>query len=370
MADVGGGEPIDPLNTFSGAIASFKCSEARPLADLIVGIEPIQDLHGYDSPWPAGGGVNLLPPHTLPSVTDQGVTLTNNNGEYTLNGTTGSAVAVFDIRINLPAGQYTVALNNPTANSKVQIYGIDENVAVPLQVFCSTANTTATATFVATVTIFRIRVLTNGTVDNFKLSPVFSAGAAAATKFFPYSNICPISGWAGANIHVSPTTDAQDGTTYSITFPSAAGTVYGGTLDVTTGKLTVDMKMVDMGSLEYVYNQTVPDFPFFASAIFDMAGGTDKYLCSNYANSGQHATIAQVPDMACMTIGQQFRTRDSRYDNAAAFKAAVSGVQLAYELATPIVYDLTPTEVTTLIGENNVWADTGDVTVQAYATAL
>ena len=31
-----------------------------------------------------------------------------------------------------------------------------------------------------------------------------------------------------------------------------------------------------------------------------------------------------------------------------------------YPLATPITYQLTPTEVSQIVGVNNVWADTGD----------
>lgn len=93
-----------------------------------------------------------------------------------------------------------MSLNNPTANGKVEIYVVDENISVPLQLICSTANATATATFSATVKKFRIRVLKNGTVDNFKFSPVLSAGATAVTGFYPYENICPISGWTGANV--------------------------------------------------------------------------------------------------------------------------------------------------------------------------
>lgn len=41
----------------------------------------------------------------------------------------------------------------------------------------------------------------------------------------------------------------------------------------------------------------------------------------------------------------------------------MSGVQLVYELVTPIEYQLTQQEVTTLLGTNNIWADTGDVEV-------
>ena len=36
----------------------------------------------------------------------------------------------------------------------------------------------------------------------------------------------------------------------------------------------------------------------------------------------------------------------------------MSGVQLVYELATPIEYDITVPEILTLIGTNNIWCDT------------
>ena len=42
-------------------------------------------------------------------------------------------------------------------------------------------------------------------------------------------------------------------------------------------------------------------------------------------------------------------------------------VQVAYFLATPITYHLTPTEVRTLLGTNNIWADTGDSAVEYRA---
>lgn len=55
-------------------------------------------------------------------------------------------------------------------------------------------------------------------------------------------------------------------------------------------------------------------------------------------------------------------TKDS-YESAAAFKTAMSGQTLVYELATPQTIQLTPTEIQTLLGENNVWADSGDVEI-------
>ena len=43
------------------------------------------------------------------------------------------------------------------------------------------------------------------------------------------------------------------------------------------------------------------------------------------------------------------------------------GAQVVYELAEPIHYPLTPTEIKTLLGQNNIWADTGDTEVEYRA---
>jgi hypothetical protein len=40
--------------------------------------------------------------------------------------------------------------------------------------------------------------------------------------------------------------------------------------------------------------------------------------------------------------------------------------QLVYKLATPQTYQLTPTQVKSLRGVNNIWADTGEVDVQIW----
>jgi hypothetical protein len=54
-------------------------------------------------------------------------------------------------------------------------------------------------------------------------------------------------------------------------------------------------------------------------------------------------------------------------DDAASFKSEMSGVQFCYELATPITYQLTESEISgilsTLYGTNNIWSSTGDTEV-------
>jgi hypothetical protein len=42
---------------------------------------------------------------------------------------------------------------------------------------------------------------------------------------------------------------------------------------------------------------------------------------------------------------------------------ASTPMQVVYTLATPIEITLTPTQIETLIGQNNVWSDAGEVDV-------
>ena len=43
-----------------------------------------------------------------------------------------------------------------------------------------------------------------------------------------------------------------------------------------------------------------------------------------------------------------------------------TGAEVCYKLATPQTYQLTPTEVKSLLGVNNIFADTGEVDVQIW----
>lgn len=187
------------------------------------------------------------------------------------------------------------------------------------------------------------------------------------------TNVRPISGWTGVEVTVSPTTDAEDGDTYDITFPSEAGTVYGGTLNVTTGVLTVDMAIVDMGTLNWMYysaqKRIVAEVNSGKPANDNI--GLDG-ACSVYKVVNTSYRLA--PDKS-VVIGNNFISNsyaamvvhDEDYTDAETFKTAVSGQTLVFPIRTPVTYQLTPTEVTTLLGTNNVWADTGDSTVEYRA---
>lgn len=189
-----------------------------PLKKLKVNLNSYQDLHGYDHPWPAGGGVNMLPPYGSASETKYGITLTNNNGEYTLNGTATSR-ASFDIPIDWASGDtYTLAFLNPSGNGSVAIYLMSGQYTVDVNIAASPANTTQTFTLANTLYNARITVAGGTTLSNFKISPVIVKGSTAPTTFTPYSNICPIIGQTSVVAHrtgknLLPTGMYQNGTT-------------------------------------------------------------------------------------------------------------------------------------------------------------
>jgi hypothetical protein len=186
-------------------------------------------------------------------------------------------------------------------------------------------------------------------------------------------NIRPISGWTEANVNVSPTTSAEDGTTYTIEFRDGDNplTVYGGTLDVTSGELVVDRASVDLGSLTWTTalsgrHNTVP--PNAKGANNNVIG---NILCARYISVSGN-TIANVDKAICHINGVSIQVNDSALNGADAtdFKSAMNGVKLVYELATPITYHLTPAQIRTLVGNNNIWADTGDIIEGKYFKSL
>ena len=196
------GRISEVLKTVKAALVHVTDAKAKPAVSVKAYVEPAQDLHGYDNPWPAGGGVNQLPCGSAFTVTENGITLkSDGRGTYTLSGT---ATADFEYKFStqtnvLPSSGFIHFMNSGTGfhfdfysgTTKLDNFNIttqDRHATLP-SVLAS-----------KTIDGLGIRV-NNGTVisGTLTLSPMIDNINNNQT-FSPCSNICPITGFTGANV--------------------------------------------------------------------------------------------------------------------------------------------------------------------------
>lgn len=177
------------------------------------------------------------------------------------------------------------------------------------------------------------------------------------------SNPRPISGRSSITITVS---DGTNDTTYT----TALGqTVYGGTLNVLTGELVVTHKCVVFNGAENWQIMTGAGVPH-AFRIDGSWGAKSVRVgtANGYSNKYEYSLIS-LPDQGYRFADNNSNTLyiyDQTYNNdLAGFKASLVNInmQMLFELATPQTVQLTPQEVNSLLGENNISADTGDIDI-------
>lgn len=195
------------------------------------------------------------------------------------------------------------------------------------------------------------------------------------------TNIRPISGWSGVNVVVSPTTDAQDGTTYPVSWQTEAGTVYSGIVDIIDGTLMVDKAgvicdgtnvkgtnfIVIGDTSEYIHarGKGRVNLVALSSMPYDAT-----YVCSHMKTYNYAHRRDSVPDcLFCGSSASQIYWISNTFMSLEEFNNylvnqynAGTPMTIVYPLKTPLVYHLTPTQVTTLM-KNNIWSDTGDTEV-------
>lgn len=99
------------------------------------------------------------------------------------------------------------------------------------------------------------------------------------------------------------------------------------------------VQSVDLGTKNWLMYKDGDYTPFFyLNGISDIRGGTPNFLCSKY----QYAKIGVTDNVTGLYVLEStiVRVRDTAYTDATAFKQAMSGVMLYYELAAPIVTDI------------------------------
>ena len=496
----GGEEPTPPPieKTVTGNPIHITDALAKPVQALSVALEPIQDLHGYDNPWPAGGGKNKF------SVADW----------FTAYDAGNTLLLIGNTTVFLPAGQYTLSFEYyvdgaPSVASFWRTYS-EQLTAVDStkqQEYYSLGLSTSATSWTAVTQTFTLAADGWFGIDNGQLKGgvhyrnIQVENGASKTSFAPYSNLCPISGFTGLNVYGTgknllkldesemistgwnrrfpislkagtyiiscqnqfgavgteganvTLTDENDatiikqlttgytfgdsvyvgvattlteeeaaavkwirfatrasgvtfdnivvgklqlekgstatayeayvGTTLPVSWQSEAGTVYAGYLSIDKDgnvTLTGTHEIVDLGSnpsWNYYsyggngggYNNSIigPTSKRYAADVVPNAVCSALVVKSdngfNLSNTGHDLTINANATVK-VTIPEATDTET--------LKAALNGVQLVYELATPVTYTLSSVTVpSTVQGENNWWHDAnGNITIEAIGTPI
>ena len=146
--------------------------------------------------------------------------------------------------------------------------------------------------------------------------------------------------------------------------------IFGGYVDLISGKLVVDKVMVDLGTLSWGrYTDgagyfAVPEANIPLKPKRPVSPSTKaNAICSKYMVEPTNNIYLQgfIDKTIGIHTNGSIIAQDTTYTNVTTFKSAMNGVQLVYELATPQTYQLTPQQVNTLVGTNNVWSEQGNI---------
>ena len=166
--------------------------------------------------------------------------------------------------------------------------------------------------------------------------------------------------------------EPYNGTTYTT---SLGQTVYGGTLDVVSGKLTINKGYAEFdGSSDenWLWNANNSLAGISINNGITITGDNQRniYTQNNLFKDASWVSRASADGTVGLYFGRS--TLFMKYSQFASVNdvktfLASNPLQVVYTLETPTEIQLTPTEVTTLLGNNNIWADSGSVEVEYRA---
>lgn len=362
-------------NTISGNIVSFDDVDVdNAINEMIVDINVVQSGSGDPSPTnirPISGwnsvelvrcGVNVFGGTTMMDkvyTTLSNATKDDTNVTVSFSGTGNNAKVLFNTF--KPSTRYTFILTLSHTLTTTGTNLICKYTDGTLSYIDKATNTNKqTIVFVSTAgkSVATLQIINaGGTTTLFCNECGIFEGVLTATDFEEYQ-----------------------GTTYPINLPQ---TVYGGKLDVVSGELTVTWGINTYdgsedwhvsGEHKYYYLQTdntllpikwATNCKAISNEFAYKGTGTNGVFMDNYNN----AFGLYVNPAVGVNTRWIFITYDDLNKDLDAFKSFLTNnpLVIAYEINTPTTITLTPTEVTTLLGDNNIWADCGDINITYMA---
>lgn len=344
-------------DTASGSIASFPDgAEGVPVKELAADIEPIQSGSGDPSP------DNIRP---ISGYTGAEIPVDNNNliddaklymsgKRITIGATTDKGVAG-----HFKAGEYvlSVGLSSLASTNLYVAKVIGGVVQEDLAYAYAITSLPFTLDEDADLTFWSFNNSFSSLAD---ISKAWLNIGSTATAYEPYN-----------------------GTVYSVSW-SDHGTIYKGTAQYKGGgewEITKTHEGVDMGTLSWEKQTTVTgkyrfrilplpnaSAPTSSAEIADIQCSMFKAVAANDTWNGSEIGVSL--NLSSGNAQLAVYAADL-YADAAAFTTAVTGQTLLYPLATPTTFTVSGPDPETLLGDNNMWSNTGDISLKYRAnTAL
>lgn len=283
--------------TYSDGIAQFQAQRAQSLTGLTVRIDPIQEGTGDPSPTnirPISGrtgltvtcavGKNMLPNGIQAQMTS-GITFTIDKGKVIANGTATATIALtISDSCALAPGDY-IMTGCPAGGGASSHYKIDIVRNGESSRKIDTGSGTTFTVDTAGLYTARIVIYSGEVCNNLTFAPMVRLSGESA-DYVPY---------AGAAV-------------YTVSWETEAGTVYGGTLDLVSGVLTVDWDYIASYDGETLPGEWISDRDVYAE-------GTTP----------------------------------------------TTGAEVVYKIVEPVTYQLDPEQIMTLPGFNQIYSDAGPV---------
>lgn len=348
-----------PEKTASGAIASFTDgADDVPVKEAVFDITAVQAGTGDPTP----SNVRAISGYTGMNVTKAGKNLFDGITILPYSGSFTSYYAEFSV--------------NSTAR-KIPSVTLEEGKTYVLEIDITSDTEPFNISIGAGSGSYSRDVYTETGLSNGKHSISFtptstdlSSGAIMAIRAPRYSS----SASRTFSVTSMMVYEASNRTVIPVSWQTEAGTVYGGSLNLTTGILTVNKQIVVCDGSDDEGWTLLADssYKYFAPVIApntNEIAETSNYMANKYIFRGMGGTTTStVTDDKSVYMQASYGRvwiYDSEITSVANLKTSLLSqpLQVVYPLATPQTYQLTPHQMNTLLGNNNIWADTGDASV-------
>ena len=195
-------------------------------------------------------------------------------------------------------------------------------------------------------------------------------------------NIRPLAGRTGLTLTLSPTQDAQDGESLTVSWADGAGEVFGGSLDLTTGLLTVSAvkrTILSVSGMQSANN----GYAMSRLGNYGYVRESGRKLCSmlapfsgsasriqpgyfNVINSPAYNRAQLIFKFADHSAATKAEAAAMYEQTLAALNAAGTPLEVVFTLAEPLTWQLTSAQVLTLRGMNRVFSDAGAVSLRYW----